>query len=180
MRIAGDGDVTLEPCGVYRLYNESGALLYVGMSNNVPKRLVQQARAQSWWPEVASHTAEAYPDRSDAAAAERHAIETEDPKYNIRQHEINAIRARNDRARRPRYVYRAYSPQGALLYVGMTLDPSRRLADHGDSTRWWGEVKTIKVEQLPNLEAAQTAERLAIKREHPRYNVVHGGWPGEA
>lgn len=75
---------------VYRLWDDAGALLYVGISKTLVNRLTQHDESQPWADEVASVTAKRYASRDKARAAEIEAIQTEHPRYNIR-----------DRAKRP-------------------------------------------------------------------------------
>lgn len=70
---------------VYRLFNREGDLLYVGLSNNPSIRVDYHELTKSWWSEVDPrlHRAEAFGSRREARQAERNAITTEGPKYNI-------------------------------------------------------------------------------------------------
>ena len=85
-------------------------------------------------------------------------------------------------------VYRMYDCYGDLLYVGMTTDIGNRLRKHGLGEKaFWRFVVRIEVERFPSREAAATAERVAIEREAPMYNLDPGhlkwvvsGVPGEA
>ena len=69
---------------VYRLWDDAGDLLYVGISKTLVNRLTQHDESQPWAAEVASVTAKRYPSRDKARAAEIEAIQTENPRYNIR------------------------------------------------------------------------------------------------
>lgn len=77
-------------------------------------------------------------------------------------------------------VYRAYSADDELLYVGATTQPGQRLAAHGRSKDWWREVATIKLAHFPSPALAQAAEREAIQNENPRYNLSRPGRPVDA
>lgn len=68
---------------VYRFFDAQGALLYVGVSENVKQRWVVHGSTKPWWPEVAEKTTEVFPSRDEALEAERAAIVAEKPKYNI-------------------------------------------------------------------------------------------------
>jgi predicted GIY-YIG superfamily endonuclease len=68
---------------LYRLYARSGTLLYIGIANRVLRRLSEHAREKPWWGEVANITFETHPDRQAAENAERAAIQSEQPRYNI-------------------------------------------------------------------------------------------------
>lgn len=67
---------------VYRLYDAGGALLYVGMTSRLEKRMTEHAAEKAWWPRVASREVEHFSDRSAAAVREHELIETQHPLYN--------------------------------------------------------------------------------------------------
>jgi excisionase family DNA binding protein len=69
---------------VYRAYGDDGRLLYVGMSDNVENRLQQhRVNNAAWFDHLANVTVEQHPDRISAEAAERNAIRSERPLYNV-------------------------------------------------------------------------------------------------
>lgn len=68
---------------VYRLYDADGALLYVGITYDLGRRWTQHAKVQRWWDAVCTQKIEWHSCREDAEDAERTAIRTEAPKYNI-------------------------------------------------------------------------------------------------
>lgn len=70
---------------VYRLYDASGYLLYVGATKNVAVRMSQHRADKPWWPEVDdARTVVAWFDSVDgAAAAEFEAIRSESPAHNV-------------------------------------------------------------------------------------------------
>lgn len=71
-----------ETVAVYRLFNDVGALLYIGISDT-PKRRFQEHKADKQWAEqIDNWTVEWYRDRPRAAAAELQAIVREVPAYN--------------------------------------------------------------------------------------------------
>lgn len=79
---------------LYRLYNRAGFLLYVGITDNVFRRWKEHSRDKPWWSEVHKFTQDWFPDRAAVEAAERHAISSERPLYNV----VGAVRApRNGR-----------------------------------------------------------------------------------
>jgi predicted GIY-YIG superfamily endonuclease len=71
-----------ERTAVYRIRDEAGELLYIGMTNCVPVRWNQHMLYQPWWDELRSLTVEFCGSREEAAAAEKAAILAERPKYN--------------------------------------------------------------------------------------------------
>ncbi len=71
---------------VYRCFDAEGALLYVGCTNVFLTRLFQQSTPSTrkpWWPRVVSITRETFPTMAEALVAERLAIQTEHPEFNI-------------------------------------------------------------------------------------------------
>ncbi|MGW7283988.1 GIY-YIG nuclease family protein [Streptomyces sp. NPDC054847] len=67
---------------VYRLYDEDGVLLYVGITYDVPERWRHHRRHKPWWPQVAHERLVWYDTRPEAEAAETHAIVAEEPLHN--------------------------------------------------------------------------------------------------
>jgi predicted GIY-YIG superfamily endonuclease len=70
-------------------------------------------------------------------------------------------------------LYRFFDEAGELLYVGVTMNPAARWKQHSQDKSWWTSVANITVEPHRDRKAVLEAEALAIKTEHPRYNVVH-------
>lgn len=68
---------------LYRHYDGSGNLLYVGISYSVLKRLSEHSNKAFWFPQIRRIEIEHYTDRKAAVIAERRAIDTENPKYNL-------------------------------------------------------------------------------------------------
>lgn len=80
-----------QPHCLYRFFNSNGDLLYVGITNSLPLRLEQHNDAKPWWTEVSHARIQHYDDRSSVLVAEKSAIETEFPFYNI-QHSLRTRR----------------------------------------------------------------------------------------
>jgi predicted GIY-YIG superfamily endonuclease len=68
---------------LYRYYDAAGALLYVGISKHAIQRLAQHEANKQWQAEIANVRIEHFPDRAAAHAAERAAINTENPAHNL-------------------------------------------------------------------------------------------------
>lgn len=69
---------------LYRLYTAGrNDLLYVGISRNFANRLTQHRNDKKWWPEVGAVDVECFPSEREAAIAERAAIQSESPRYNV-------------------------------------------------------------------------------------------------
>lgn len=68
---------------VYRLFDASGALLYIGCSYNPTSRWRTHRQLKAWWHEVATTDVVWFETLVEAERAEQEAILTEHPKYNI-------------------------------------------------------------------------------------------------
>ena len=68
---------------LYRFYNDGGQLLYVGITNDPPRRMKQHTDTKTWWSQVRGMTVDWYPDRASVLAAEKRAINVENPLHNI-------------------------------------------------------------------------------------------------
>lgn len=73
---------TVRPTTLYRLWDRSGALLYVGITYEWESRRADHS-TKAWWPEVFRIKLTEYPTRAAALEAEGVAIRTEDPVHNI-------------------------------------------------------------------------------------------------
>ncbi len=69
-------------CYLYRCFNATGELLYVGVAQNALTRLGQHG-AKGWALDVVSVTVGFHPSRSEALDAEWRAIRDEKPKHNL-------------------------------------------------------------------------------------------------
>lgn len=68
---------------LYRHFDATGALLYIGISLNAVARLAQHRRDAHWFASIARIDVQWHPSRSEAEAAEREAIVAERPLHNI-------------------------------------------------------------------------------------------------
>lgn len=66
---------------VYRMYDERGHLLYVGVTGDLGQRLGEHS-VKRWFPLVETVRLEWFPHRAAAAIAEKRAIIAEHPRYN--------------------------------------------------------------------------------------------------
>lgn len=69
-------------------------------------------------------------------------------------------------------VYRAFSKDNELLYIGVTQDLKNRIINHKSSKKWWIEVDRIDEESFDNKVSAMKAEVDAIRLEKPKYNKL--------
>lgn len=75
-------DMTERLHALYRFFDASGDLLYIGITLNPAGRWKRHREDKPWWEEIADITLETYPDRPSVLEAERTAIIAEHPRYN--------------------------------------------------------------------------------------------------
>lgn len=68
-------------------------------------------------------------------------------------------------------LYRFYTAEDDLLYVGITCNPAGRFREHRGSKDWWYLVSRIELEHLDSRIALMAAERRAVAAENPIFNV---------
>lgn len=71
-------------------------------------------------------------------------------------------------------LYRFWSDE-TLLYVGISNGPIARLHSHSKTSRWFEEATHVTFERHETREQVQEAERIAIRDESPKYNIVGTG-----
>lgn len=71
------------PTALYRLFDATGDLLYVGIGHTPEVRWKQHARTKDWWPLVVEKTTQWFDTRLLATKAEADAIRTEKPRFNV-------------------------------------------------------------------------------------------------
>lgn len=70
----------------------------------------------------------------------------------------------------PRFVYTFWTAVDECLYVGCTVDFSRRLVAHKRDRPWWDQVTRIDVDIYPDFTSGATAESERIRRLNPTHN----------
>lgn len=68
---------------LYRFFDSDRQLLYVGLTVDPGARWSSHCKEKPWWHEVDTVKVETFPTRDLVIKAEREAIETEHPRYNI-------------------------------------------------------------------------------------------------
>ncbi|TAL00365.1 MAG: GIY-YIG nuclease family protein [Rhodospirillaceae bacterium] len=69
-------------------------------------------------------------------------------------------------------LYRHFDKDGALLYVGIAINPMMRyINDHRRFAHWFKDITRIEIEHFPTRKDAFAAERQAIAAEKPLHNV---------
>lgn len=72
-----------KPQALYRLFDETEQLLYLGISADPGKRFAQHRSDKPWWGDIRSMTVQPMPSREAALEAEREAIKDERPLHNV-------------------------------------------------------------------------------------------------
>lgn len=154
------------PCSVYRFFDASGKLLYVGITTQRHARIRQHSKTKEWWPDVASATFQHFPSVDEARRAESIAIHDEKPVYNVyapRPDEILSLEEaeylKQNRTRRVKGVkqppIRPSRPERQLIAPKETLD----LLDK--QTRKWFKMSAGEfIEAWESGEIAQDDRRL--------------------
>jgi hypothetical protein len=127
---------------LYRFFDTSDVLLYVGISCRLSSRWRAHGREKDWWLEAVRATMEHFDTWDAARVAERRAIKVEAPKYNV----VHAPRRESaprlappigDSAKdRPEWI----TVSQAAEILGMSrVSVNRSLADEKVRREWWGE-----------------------------------------
>lgn len=77
--------------------------------------------------------------------------------------------------KKPHAIYRVYDSSRNLLYIGCSVCPLTRAADHVMHQTWRKRVAFIKVDWKNDWYEARDAEKKAIKEENPMWNFQHKG-----
>lgn len=75
--------------------------------------------------------------------------------------------------RRTCYLYRIYGRAGTLLYIGISVDPNRRIQEHHRDQPWSWRIHHVEVQKFPSVAQAMAMEKKEILTKRPKYNVVH-------
>lgn len=67
-------------------------------------------------------------------------------------------------------LYRHFSSDGSLLYVGISLNAVQRTMQHRQNAIWFDRIARIEVEWHDTRVSALAAEAIAIARERPECN----------
>jgi predicted DNA-binding transcriptional regulator AlpA len=70
-------------------------------------------------------------------------------------------------------LYRHFSKDKKLLYVGISLSALTRLGQHALNAKWFNSISSVSIEHFDTLEKAIKAERAAIIQEDPQHNIKH-------
>jgi predicted GIY-YIG superfamily endonuclease len=79
-------------------------------------------------------------------------------------------------------LYRHFSADGALLYIGISLAVTKRLSDHVAHSHWSDDIARVEISWFPSRKEALAAEKAAIGKEKPKHNAHHNrgdGWTAD-
>ena len=71
------------------------------------------------------------------------------------------------------YLYRYFDVSNRLLYIGISINAFRRLAEQIGYLSWFDQIRTVTLQRFKTMRKATKAEQKAIEREHPKFNVSH-------
>jgi len=71
-------------------------------------------------------------------------------------------------------VYRHYAEDGALLYVGISGNPARRLLEHEVGSGFFGSLHRTEYQWFDCRMDALKCEAQAIEEEQPKFNKIGG------
>lgn len=74
-------------------------------------------------------------------------------------------------------LYRHFSADGTLLYIGVSARIPQRIKEHAKHSFWWKDVTRIEIEHFDDRKSVLEAERLAIINEKPLHNSYHNNLP---
>ncbi|HEY4267072.1 MAG TPA: GIY-YIG nuclease family protein [Galbitalea sp.] len=69
------------------------------------------------------------------------------------------------------YVYRCYDAAGALLYIGCTQYPEKRIDQHRAARHWSTRIETVTFAGPYDYFVGLAIERNAIRTELPLFNI---------
>jgi len=72
-----------------------------------------------------------------------------------------------------RWMYRLWSADDRLLYIGITDRGKTREREHARSKSWWPEVHHVTYQRVHTRAELRFLEAEAIRRERPKYNIQH-------
>lgn len=132
----------MTPTQLYRHFDASGRLLYVGISNDARQRLQQHLKCCDWRARFSSMTVEEHPTRGSAVDAEARAILEEHPIYNRA--------GRRKQPPIPSFGYRDLKGKGAtdMWRDGVQIEKIQALLGHASKTTTEIYVKQRWVESV--------------------------------
>jgi predicted GIY-YIG superfamily endonuclease len=153
---------------LYRFYATDDTLLYVGLTTNPGQRFKKHRGEKPWWPEIARIEMEYHPTLAALQAAEREAITTEKPRYNVQLNRGNAAAKYEGNHSQPEGLigrfFHSY-PEGVREWQGHVIDRDGDLFIV-ELFSWWDGMpngqKLVTVEQMQSWKFYDTAIEMQI------------------
>jgi predicted GIY-YIG superfamily endonuclease len=71
------------------------------------------------------------------------------------------------------FVYHLRGKRGRSLYIGLTMDLPRRLAEHRHNRLFGHLIGSVDVDGPLRFDQGRAAEREAIRTSRPAFNIEH-------
>jgi predicted GIY-YIG superfamily endonuclease len=114
---------------LYRLLDNQGRLLYIGISNGPIYRLFQHLEEKPWAPQIAWQNVQRFATRQEAEEAERECIQCERPLYNIQfNNEEHAENVRQMYVDRRYQLFSKFEQNGVPKDASLSVQHARALA----------------------------------------------------
>lgn len=164
------------PHVLYRMYDASRRLLYVGLTMNVSQRFATHRGEKPWWPSVATIQLQHFATRSEVEAAERAAINAEQPRYNVVHKARTAVATLPPRGQTPIQRFRMAAMRWTRL--GKTARTEDKTASQviNELVEWYlRDRPTSQLTRPPRVELSEE-ERVAVEEaEGKRLHGQNGG-----
>lgn len=150
--MAGSGRTAL-----YRVFDENGRLLYIGIAGNPDARFGQHSSTKIWWKDVAERKVEWHATREDAEAAERVAIQDERPIWNS---QLSPTRGVTFEAQELFERYRLAREESLMLLPHVKQAAAIEMRDKGVTVGQLAKLTGLTDEVFRRIGRANEIERL--------------------
>lgn len=159
---------------LYRHFDEDNKLLYVGISLSTFNRLSQHKDHSDWFKKIKNVTIEHFQTREEAMAAERNAIKSENPKFNIAMRKTMA-EIEKEQKEQNKLIQLAIAEKSKLTqrYV------EHRLAYHLDDVRVMLSMTKDELNRHVSqgrLSTFQVEGRMSYKSKELKMKPMVSGW----
>jgi len=155
------------PHALYRFFDRTDVLLYIGITVNLPARLMQHRGEKPWWLSIARVDVEYFPTRQAALDAEREAIKSECPLFNDTHNDIALVGADSDIAASLADARRAGE-------TDLAFDLLDRLYDEGIAEQAWSHARSLPEEERYSDELIVDAALAAAGEAQERLMRLEG------
>ncbi|MEU4558562.1 GIY-YIG nuclease family protein [Actinoplanes sp. NPDC023936] len=138
----GRAELDTRPHILYRFYDRTGVLLYIGITVDLGVRMKDHAKDKPWWPQVdrAATRIEYYDGRRAALDAEREAIKAEKPLENDQHNEwVESNDEEDDSWSRKDFVD---------YLLAEAEDAERDAALASSAADWEGNARTVEAQRI--------------------------------